>query len=164
MIQKTLVLVKPDGVRRGLVGEIIRRIENRGLKIIGMKMQHIDEEFARKHYTEDIAIRRSVAIREALLTYIREGPVVAMVVEGVEAIHAMRHLVGGTEPKTAAPGTIRGDYCHVSFKYADNKGISIMNLIHASGDEKDAEYEVPLWFTESELHSVDLNHDKLRQD
>lgn len=159
MIERTLVLVKPDGVQRALVGKIISRFEDAGLKMIGMKMQWIDSEFAGKHYTEDIAIRRGEAVRESLLKYIVEGPVVAMVLEGVNAIENVRKIVGGTEPKTAPPGTIRGDFCHVSFSYADDKSLPVKNLIHASGDAKDAEHEVPLWFTEEELHSYKTVHD-----
>ena len=160
MIQRTLILVKPDGVRRGLVGEIIKRFENRGLKVVGLKMQWIDEDFAKKHYTEDIAQRRGEAVRNSLLKYIREGPIVAMVVEGVHAIENVRKIVGGTEPKSAPPGTIRGDYAHVSFAHADTKDIPVMNLIHASGDEKDAEYEVRLWFSDSEMYEYKLNHER----
>ena len=151
MLQRTFVMVKPDGVRRGLVGEIIRRFEMRGLKLIGLKMQWIDEGFAKQHYTQDIADRRGEHVRSALLKYVREGPIVAMVLEGINAIENVRKIVGSTEPKSALPGTIRGDYAHVSYGHADKTGKAVMNLIHASGDEKDAEYEVRLWFPDSEL-------------
>lgn len=160
MIEKTLVLVKPDGVRRGLVGEIIKRFENRGLKLIGMKMQWIDEDFAKKHYTDDIAQRQSEEIRNWLLKYICEGPIVAICIEGVEAIHAVRHIVGGTEPKNATPGTIRADYAHISYGQADKTKRALMNLVHSSGDAKDAEYEVRLWFSDSELYEYPLSHEK----
>jgi nucleoside-diphosphate kinase len=159
MIERTFVAIKPDGVQRGLVGEVIKRFENAGLKIIGMKMQWIDKEFARKHYTEDIAKRRGEHVREMLLDYITEGPIVVMAIEGIHAIEVVRKIVGPTEPKAAAPGTIRGDFTHMSFAYADTNKISVKNVIHASGDRKDADYEVALWFSAKELHSYKTVHD-----
>jgi nucleoside-diphosphate kinase len=153
MIQRTLVLIKPEGVARHLVGKIISRFEDAGLKIVGMKQVWVDKEFAKKHYTEDISKRRGENVRNALLEYICEGPVVAFVLEGVNAIENVRKIVGGTEPKSAPPGTIRGDFAHVSFAYADEKNISVKNLIHASSDEKDAKNEIALWFSEKELHT-----------
>jgi nucleoside-diphosphate kinase len=159
MIERTFVAIKPDGVQRGLVGEVLRRFENAGLKIVGMKMQWIDKDFARKHYTEDIAKRRGAHVREMLIDYITEGPIIAIVLEGVHAIEVVRKIVGPTEPKTAMPGTIRGDYTHVSFSYADEKKKSIKNIIHASGNAEDAKYEIPLWFTDKELHTYKTVHD-----
>ncbi len=159
MIEKTFVAIKPDGVQRGLIGEVIRRFENAGLKIIGMKMVWIDKEFARKHYTEDIAKRRGEHVRELLLDYIIEGPIIAMAIEGIHAIEVVRKIVGPTEPKVAAPGTIRGDYTHMSFSHADNAKKSVKNVIHASGNAEDAKYEVSLWFTPKELHSYKTVHD-----
>jgi len=158
-MERTLVLIKPDGVQRALTGEVIRRFERSGLKIVGMKMVWADEEFARKHYTEDIAKRRGEWVRKALLDYIVEGPVVAMVLEGISAIDVVRKIVGGTEPKTAPPGTIRGDYSHHSFAHADNKQISVKNIIHASGDENDAKNEIPLWFSPDEIHTYKTVHE-----
>ncbi|MBI2044986.1 nucleoside-diphosphate kinase [Candidatus Pacearchaeota archaeon] len=152
-IEKTLVLIKPEGVQRHLVGKIIQRFEDAGFKIVGMKQCWIDKEFAKKHYTEDIEKRRGKKVREQLINYITEGPVVAMVIEGVESIEGVRKIVGGTEPKNSPPGTIRGDFAHVSFAYADKKNISVKNLIHASGNKQDAEHEIKLWFKNSELHS-----------
>jgi nucleoside-diphosphate kinase len=152
-MERTLVLVKPEGVQRELVGKIISRFEDAGLKIIGMKMVWADKEFAKKHYTEDISKRRGEKVRNLLIDYITEGPVVAMVLEGVNAIENVRKIVGGTEPKSAPPGTIRGDFAHVSYAYADKKEIAVKNLIHASGNEEDAKHEVPLWFNKNELHS-----------
>jgi nucleoside-diphosphate kinase len=160
MIEQTLVLIKTDGVMRGLAGKIIERFENAGLKIIGMKMQWIDKEFAKKHYTEDIAKRRGAHVREWLLEYITEGPVIAMVLEGLHAVEIVRKIVGPTEPRTAPPGTIRGDFALHSFDFADKKEKSIRNLIHASGDEKDAKAEIKLWFKPSELHSYETVHEK----
>jgi nucleoside-diphosphate kinase len=160
ILEKTLVLLKTDAVERGLIGKIIERFENTGLKIIGMKMQWIDKEFAEKHYTEDIAKRRGENVRKWLLEYITEGPVVAMVIEGLHAIEAVRKIVGPTEPRTAPPGTIRGDFALHSYDFADEKEKSIRNLIHASGDKKDAEHEIKLWFKPEELHSYETVHEK----
>lgn len=159
MLQRTLVLIKPDGVQRCLSGKIISRFEEAGFKIIGMKMQWVDEDFAKRHYTEDIAERRGEAVRNSLLQYIIEGPVIAFAIEGVNAIENVRKIVGGTEPKSAPPGTIRGDFCHVSFSYADNNEMPVKNLIHASGDEEDAKSEIALWFSDEELHSYKTVHD-----
>jgi len=160
IIEKTLVLLKTDAVERGLIGRIIERFENAGLKIIGMKMQWIDLNFAKKHYTEDIAIRRGKHVRAWLLEYITEGPVIAIVLEGPHAIETVRKIVGPTEPRTAPPGTIRGDYALHSYDFADKKKKAIRNLIHASGDKKDAQHEVSLWFKPSELHSYETVHEK----
>ncbi len=160
MIERTFVMIKPDGVKRSLVGEVIRRFEKVGLKLIGMKMLWIDKDFASKHYTEDIAVRRGQRVRDDMISYATEGPVVAMVWEGVQAIEVVRKIVGGTEPKAAAPGTIRGDYTHVSFAYADVKKIAAKNVIHASGDAKDAAYETRLWFSEEELFQYKNVHDE----
>jgi nucleoside-diphosphate kinase len=151
-MERTLVLIKPEGVQRHLVGKIITRFEDAGLKIIGMKQVWVDKEFAKKHYTEDIVERRGEKVREMLLEYIIEGSVVAMCLEEVNAIENVRKIVGGTEPRTSPPGTIRGDFAHVSFSYADKKNLPIKNLIHASSDEKDAKSEIKLWFNEKELH------------
>src|SRR3989344_5068993 len=98
MIEKTLVLIKPDGVQRSLMGNIISRFENSGLKIIGMKMKWIDKEFAMKHYTEDIEKRRGKIVRDKLIDFITQGPVLAICLEGVNAIENTRKLVGDTEP------------------------------------------------------------------
>ena len=152
-MEKTLILIKPEGVQRHLVGKIIARFEDAGLKIIGMKQVWVDKKFAEKHYTEDITKRRGQRVRDNLLKYLTEGPVVAIVLEGVNAIENTRRIVGGTEPKSSPPGTIRGDFAHVSFAHADANNIPIKNLIHASSDEKDAKNEVALWFTKKELHT-----------
>ena len=152
-IQQTLVLVKPDGVVRGLVGETIKRFEQRGLKIIALKLTKIDKSFALKHYTEDLAKRRGAHIRKMMADFLMSGPVVAMIVEGVDAIENVRKIVGSTESKAALPGTIRGDFSHISFSHADERKIVVKNIIHASADEKDAEYEKKLWFSIDEIQS-----------
>lgn len=155
MIQRTLVLLKPDAVQRGHMGEIISRFERIGLKMVGMKMVWVDKEFAKRHYAEHVEKPFYPGL-ESLITL---GPVLAMVIEGVEAIETVRKVVGGTEPKSAAPGTIRGDFAHVSYGYADTQGIGIKNLIHASANKEDAKKEITLWFTEQELHSYRTVHD-----
>ncbi len=150
-MERTLILLKPDAVGRGLVGEIIQRFERVGLKIAGMKMVQADQETAMKHYTEDIAIRRGEHVRKMMVDMLSSAPVVAVCLEGVEAVELVRKMVGTTEPKSAAPGTIRGDYSHVSFKHADSKNIGINNLIHASGNAEEAGTEIKVWFTDDEL-------------
>ncbi len=159
MIEQTLVLLKPDAVQRALIGEIIARFERAGLKIVGMKMVWVDEQFALKHYTEDLAKRRGEAVRRNMVKFLQEGPVVAFILEGVEAVEIVRKIVGSTEPKAAPPGTIHGDYAHVCFSYADQKKTVVRNLIHASANNDDAKYEVPLWFNEKEMHSYKTVHD-----
>lgn len=159
MKEKTLVLVKPEGVKKHLTGKIISRFEDAGLKIVGMKQVWVDKEFAKKHYTEDIAERNGERIRENLLNYIVEGPVVAIALEGINAIENVRKMVGGTEPKSAPPGTIRGDFSHVSYQYADKNDIPVKNIVHASGNEEDAKHELPLWFSEDEMHSYETISD-----
>ena len=155
MIERTLVLLKPDAVQRCLSGRIIQRFEDVGLKIIGMKMVWVDEAFAKKHYEEHIKKPFYPGL-EALITL---GPVIAIVLEGIHAVETVRKMVGPTEPKSAPPGTIRGDFAHVSYGYADKKGIGIKNLIHASDIVENAKKEIRLWFTDKELHSYKTVHD-----
>lgn len=159
MIERTLVLVKPDGVQRCLVGEIIKRFENAGLKIIGLKMAWIDKKFAEQHYTDDIAKRRGEKVRKNLMSLITMGPVVAIVLEGVNAVDVVRKISGTTEPSSAAPGTIRGDFAHVTYAYADKVDQAIRNIVHASGNKEEAKSEIKLWFKESELHTYPTVHD-----
>jgi len=159
MTERTLILIKPDGVVRCLSGEIISRFEKAGLKIIGMKMRWINENFAKEHYSEDISKRHGGRVWKILLDYITEGPVIAMVLEGVDAINVVRKIVGSTYPNEAPPGTIRGDYAHLSKDYANSNNLKVKNLIHASGNKDDAKTEIPLWFKEDELHSYKTIHD-----
>jgi len=151
MIQKTLVLLKPDALDRGIVGEVITRFERVGAKIVGLKLLVSEKDTAKKHYTDDLAKRRGQKVRELMVQMLTSGPIVALALEGVEIVEVIRKMVGATEPKSAAPGTIRGDYAHVSFKYADEKGIGVFNLIHASGSPEEAEVEVGVWFKPEEL-------------
>jgi len=154
MIERTLVLLKPDAVQRGLSGEIIARFEKAGLKIVGSKMVWVDDAFAKRHYREeDIAKRHGEKIWKHLLQFITEGPVLAFVLEGIEAVHVVRKIAGPTEPKEAAPGTIRGDYAHHSYGLADSKNMAIRNLIHASATKDEAVDEVAVWFSDAELHT-----------
>ena len=156
MIERSLVIIKPDGVERGLIGEVLKRFENTGLKIVGMKMVWIDKKFAEQHYK---AHRKKPFFKE-LVEFITEGPVVAFVVEGVHAVDNARRLVGSTSPHEASPGTIRGDFAHMSMAYASKKGLGGKNLIHASGNKKEADEEVKLWFKKEELHSYTTVHEK----
>lgn len=162
--QKTLVLVKPDGVKRHLVGKIITRFEDAGLKMIGMKMVWADENFSNKHYRQDIEEKYGKKIRDNLIKYIRTGPVVAIVFEGVEAIAVVRKLVGATYPNESLPGTIRGDFSHISKDFANSKGINVKNLVHSSANADDAKKEVELWFSKKELHSYKTMHDFIHLD
>ena len=156
MIERTFVAIKPDGVQRGIVGEIITRFEKAGLKIAAMKQVWVDKAFARKHYAEHVEKPFYPGL-EAMITM---GPVVAMVLEGVESVALVRKLVGPTEPKAAPPGTIRGDFAHVSYGHADEMGIGVKNVIHASANAKDAENEVKLWFSKEEVHDYETVHEK----
>jgi nucleoside-diphosphate kinase len=136
-MSRTFVMVKPDGVERGLVGEIVGRIERKHLHITGMKLLQIDRKTAEEHYVE----HREKPFFPDLVAFITRGPVVAMVVEGPEAVQTVRALMGATNPRTALPGTIRGDY-----------GIEITeNLVHGSDGEASAEREMALYFEPDEL-------------
>lgn len=160
MIERTLVLLKPDAVERGLIGEIIHRFERVGLKIVGLKLVQPNKETALLHYTEDITVRRGQKVRDMLVEFLATGTIVAMVLEGVAAVENVRRLVGSTQPKEAAPGTIRGDYSHVSYAYADAKNMVIKNLIHASANVEEAKTEVAVWFKENELLNYSVVHEK----
>ncbi|MDF1496675.1 MAG: nucleoside-diphosphate kinase [Patescibacteria group bacterium] len=159
-IQRSLVLLKPDALNRGLVGEILTRFEKVGLKISGLKMVWSSEETAKKHYTQDLADRRGEQVRQLMVDMLMSGPIIAIALEGVEAVEVVRKMVGGTEPKTAAPGTIRGDFAHVSFKHADAKQAGVFNLIHASGNPEEAETEIDVWFDENEVHAFEPEYIK----
>ena len=134
MAQRTLVLVKPDGVKKGLIGEIISRLEKKGLKIAAMRMLQMDKALARKHY----AVHDGKPFFAGLVDFITSGPIVAVVVEGDKSVEVVRKLMGETDPIKAAPGTIRGDY-----------GLDIgENLIHGSDSEENARTEIALFFPE----------------
>jgi len=132
LIQKTLVLVKPDGVQRGLAGEIISRIERKNLKIVALRMLRMDEHMAKQHY----AVHAGKPFFPDLVKFITSGPLVALLVEGERAIEVMRLMMGDTDPIKASPGTIRGDY-----------GLDIgQNLIHGSDSQENASREIELFF------------------
>lgn len=152
-VERTLVVFKPDSVQRGIVGEILQRFERVGLKIIGTKMVAPGKDHYYAHY-EDIgklATRRGEETLKITLDMMMDGPVIAMVLEGVEAVAVVRKIVGPTEPKSADMGTIRGDYSHISFGYADSCQKGVPNLIHASGNSQEAAQEIAHWFREDEL-------------
>jgi nucleoside-diphosphate kinase len=165
MTQQTLILIKPDAMQRGLMGEIISRFERVGLKIVGAKMVHPDYEHYHKHYEGigKMISRRGQKAFDVTLSMMQLGPVLAIVLEGVEAVALVRKMVGTTEPKSAAPGTIRGDYAHMSFGFADEQGVGIPNLIHASGDEAEAQQEIAHWFAKDEIFSYETTHEKFTQ-
>ncbi|GAB4147834.1 MAG: nucleoside-diphosphate kinase [Candidatus Promineifilaceae bacterium] len=138
-MEKTLILVKPDGVQRGLVGSIINRFERRGLKLVGMKFMQMSPELAGKHYE----VHKDRPFYKGLVEYITSGPIVAMVWEGKDAVAAARNTMGVTNPTAAAPGTIRGDFALEIGR----------NLVHGSDSPENAVKEVNLFFTEAELVS-----------
>jgi len=136
-LERTLVLIKPDGVQRGLIGEIIRRLEQRGLRLVAAKFQKVDRKLAQRHY----AVHEGKPFYAGLLDYITSGPVMAMVWEGPGAIAAVRQTMGATNPANAEPGSVRHDFA-----------VEIgRNLTHASDGPDTAEKEIKLWFREAEL-------------
>jgi nucleoside-diphosphate kinase len=145
-LERTLVIIKPDAVQRGLIGEIITRFERRGLRIAALKLIHIDKPLAQRHY----AIHKGKPFYEPLIRYITSSPVVAMVLEGNDAIEIVRRTMGATNPAEAAPGTIRADL-----------GLEIgRNLVHGSDGPETAAFEVPLFFTEDEILSYGRDADR----
>jgi nucleoside-diphosphate kinase len=140
--ERTLVLCKPDAVQRGRVGQIISRFENKGLKIAGMKMLHVDEALAARHYQEHVEKPFYPMLRD----FITSSPVIALAIEGDNAVDVVRTLMGTTNPQKAEPGTIRGDF-----------GINLTkNLAHGSDSPVSAEREIGLFFDESELHDYEM--------
>ncbi len=183
LMQQSVVLVKPDGVSRGLVGEIITRFEKAGFKIVAMKMVWVDKELVMKHYPESrTALMEAIGnktlesyakfgkdaqeelgtmdpkaigmmVNKWNIDFLSSGPVVAMLLEGVQAIESIRLMVGHTIPAVSAPGTIRGDYSIDSPALANARKRPLRNLVHASGNEEEAKYEKELWFHQSEIHA-----------
>ncbi len=186
--ERTLVLVKPDGVQRGLVGEIISRFERKGLKVVGLKMVWSTATLAKNHYDmpkedkqllgertiaaykekgEDIKrtpIEIAEDIQKRLMRYLVTGPVVAMVIEGAHAIQHVRKIRGHTNPLSADVGTITADLTIDSYFISDPDERSIRNLVHASGSIEEAEREIKLWFDADELHNYDLAIEKILYD
>lgn len=176
MSEVTLVLVKPDGVARGLTGEIIRRIERTGLRIVGLKMRHVDAKIADEHYQVTDEWARGVyekaktsfesqgkkfdhadykkyggMIQQWNKDFLMEGPVVAIVFEGPHAVEIVRKIVGSTDPSKSPPGTIRGDFLFESASMANENNRSLRNLVHASGTTAEAKREIALWFEKDEI-------------
>lgn len=174
--ERTLVVIKPDAIHRGLIGEIITRYERTGLKLVAMKMLRVSGDFIEKHYTLDPEWRRITGektikgyfdkgltppkndpyeitgiLLEKLKKYMTSGPVIAMVWEGTHAVQIVRKITGGTEPLTAVIGSIRGDYLVDSYEVSDMDSRSIRNLVHASGSKPEADMEIPHWFSTGEL-------------
>jgi nucleoside-diphosphate kinase len=144
-MERTLVLIKPDAMQRGLAGEIIARLERRGLRIAGMRMLHMDDTLARRHYAE----HEGKPFLEGLIRYITSCPLIAAVFEGTRAVEMVRQAVGATDPAKAAPGTIRGDL-----------GLEIgRNLVHGSDSLESAEREIRLFFEEGQLFSYQRSID-----
>lgn len=144
-MERTLVLLKPDAIQRRLVGKIISRIEEKGLKIVAMKMMRVTRELAERHYAE----HREKPFFGELVSFITSGPIVAMVVEGPDAIGTVRKMMGKTNPLEAAPGTIRGDY-----------GLSVtMNLIHGSDSPETSAREIPIFFSPEEILDYGMTDD-----
>jgi nucleoside-diphosphate kinase len=179
-IERTFVMIKPDGVKRGLIGEIIQRFEKAGLKIVGMKMVQANKEQVEEFYPKNkewfetvgnkttkayqnlgLSVQETFGttnlekigrtIKKWLIDFITSGPIVVMVVEGNHAINKVRSIVGYTDPLTAAPGTVRGDLSSDSIALANIMARATINLVHASSSQKEAEREIKVWFDESEL-------------
>lgn len=187
-IERTLAIIKPDGVQRGLIGDILHRFERAGLKVVGMKMVWADKKLIGDHYTDNEDYLKSVGqkaldaakdrgvpmqetalaigtrVRQSNMRYIAVGPVVAMVLEGNTAVKTVRNIIGGTNPLTADIGTIRGDLTIDDFTQADAEGRSVRNLMHASGDTEEAKREIDLWFTSKELYEYQTVMDKVLHD
>ena len=186
--QRTLVLIKPDGVQRMLVGDIIHRFERAGLKLVGVKMVWPSAALVEKHYPKDRAYLLSIGekaikgmeklglpidktpleigtwVRSVLGRYLEIGPVVAMAWQGTNAIVNVRQLVGSTDPILADVGSIRGDLTIDTIEMANYEGRSVRNLMHASSDPAEAKREIALWFRSDELHEYDNVMDKVLHD
>lgn len=164
-MEQTLILLKPDALQRAIVGQIIERFERVGLKMVAAKIMQPSEQHYFHHYETigKMVSRRGQDVFDVTLAFMQEGPVMAIVLEGIEAVAIVRKMVGTTEPKSAEPGTIRGDFSHLSFNYANNKGIPIPNLIHASGDSDEAKLEIAHWFQPNEIFQYQAAHDKFTQ-
>jgi nucleoside-diphosphate kinase len=146
VVEKTLIIIKPDGVERALVGPIITRFEQRGLKIVGLKMMQVSDELARKHY----AIHAGKPFFEPLIEYITSSPVVVMALEGPGAVQIARNTIGATRPGEATPGSIRGDF-----------GMMVgRNLVHGSDSPENGQVEIALWFDESEVVAYERTLDR----
>ena len=163
--ERTLIIFKPDAVQRGIVGEILSRFEKVGFKIVGTKMLQPDTAFFHHHYENigTMITRHGQKIFDITVDMMKGSPVIAVVLEGIEAVTVVRKMVGATESKSALPGTIRGDYSHMSYAHANEQEIGLPNLLHASGDSAEAKLEIAHWFTDKELFSYETAHEKFTQ-
>jgi nucleoside-diphosphate kinase len=150
-VERTLVLLKPDAVVRGFAGRIITRFEDAALKIVGVKMKQMDADFTRRHYF-DLEERLGPEVYRFTATFMQQGPVVALVLEGFDAVATVRKIVGSTYPNEAPAGTVRGDFSHYSRGASVASGKAVANLVHASGNTEEAAQEVDLWFADDELY------------
>lgn len=153
-MEQTLIILKPDTIQRCLIGEVISRFEKAGLKIVAMKMVAPDELHFHKHYEgiSNLISRWGEDIYNVTLQQMTETPVIAFVLEGVEAVSHVRKMVGTTDPKDSLPGTIRGDFTHITRGYTNPLGATLPNIVHASGNPEEAKQEVALWFSDDEIY------------
>jgi nucleoside-diphosphate kinase len=149
-VERTLVLLKPDAVARGLIGRVLARFEDALLKVVAAKMVWMDADLTRRHYF-DLEERFGATVYNLMAEFMQGGPVLAVVLEGVDAVANTRKLVGSTYPDQAAPGTIRGDFAHQSKAYANANGLAVANLVHASASAAEAAREIDVWFDKTEL-------------
>lgn len=163
MIEQTLIVLKPDAVTRAISGEVISRFEKAGLKIVALKMIAPDEKHFHEHYEgiSKLITRWGEDIYRITLSHMTEGPVIAAVLEGVNAVSHVRKMVGTLDPAESAPGTIRGDFTHVARAYTNERGGTLPNIIHASGDPKEAKEEISLWFSDNEIYSYESVHERV---
>ena len=156
-MEQTLVIFKPDAVQRGIVGEIVTRFERVGLKIAGLKMLRPDDAHFHAHYETigTMITRHGEDIFNVTVEAMKESPVIAVVLEGIHSVELVRKLVGSTEPGKSAPGTIRGDFAHSNFAYANGEGRTLPNVLHASATPEEAAQEIKLWFDQNELYSYE---------
>jgi nucleoside-diphosphate kinase len=164
-MERTLIILKPDAVKRGIVGEVLSRFERAGLKIVGTKMLKPSYDEFYEHYENigKMVTRRGQEAFDVTLEFMEEGPVVLVVLEGINSASLVRKMVGDTEPQKAAPGTIRGDYAHMGFEHSNKEKIGVPNIVHASGDADEAKLEIAHWFSESELYSYETVHEVYTQ-
>jgi nucleoside-diphosphate kinase len=164
-MERTLIIFKPDAVMRGIVGEVLTRFEKVGLKIVGAKMLQPNHDHYFEHYEGigTLKSRKGDEIFESQLQNMLQGPVIALVLEGVDAVETVRKMVGATEPKSALPGTIRGDYAHMSFAQGNVSGRSVSNVIHASADSVEAKAEIAHWFSSQEMYDYEAVHERFTQ-
>lgn len=152
-MERTLVVFKPDAIQRGIMGEVLTRFEKVGLKIIAMKMTNPDEAHYYHHYETigKMVSRRGEAQFRVQLGAMQEGPVIAMILQGVEAVSQVRKMVGATSTHDANPGTIRGDFAHASLDHVNAHNVALPTILHASGDVDEAAQEIAHWFKDDEI-------------